>query len=143
MFGGSRLAELHESIPQEVTDSNADTNYLKAINRLNNYFNPKRNVFFEDYVFSKAKQEENETIESYVARLKVLARSCEYTAEDREIVKHVIKTCRSSKLRGKLLEDENLDLAKVIKYGRTHDNVKAQVKFYEGKDDSVVENNKL
>jgi len=132
LIGGSRLFELHRSLPQTVTDATADTEYKKALSRLNTYFNPKRNKVYENFMFSQARQNKAETIEQYVTRLRGLSRYCEFTNEDDEIVKHVVQSCFSKDLRMRFLEKDDLKINQLQKKGRTFENVRFQVEAFDG-----------
>ncbi|CAF1025218.1 unnamed protein product, partial [Brachionus calyciflorus] len=139
LFGGSRLFEIHESLPEAVTDEVADTNFKKAVHRLNNYFNPKRNKVFETFIFSQAKQEKSETIDQYVTRLRALSKYCEFNDADEEIMKQVIRTCISKELRKRFLERDNLNLKEMLNLGRTYDSVRSQLEVFDGKNESREE----
>lgn len=68
LLAGPRVEEIHGTLGEAVTlptDSPEDA-FTKAAARLNAYFKPKRNHMMEKFNFRTAKQEESETIETYV-----------------------------------------------------------------------------
>ena len=97
LLGGARLFEIHDTLPVEIpiadTESVGNTEYKKAVYRLNKYFNPKKNKVIEQFKFSQARQERYEAIDQYVTRLRVLAKFCEFHSTYHEIVRQVIQTC--------------------------------------------------
>ena len=64
---GARLEEIHSTLPEQVPNS-LNSEFEKAMHRLERYFNPKRNSTIEIFKFCKAKQAVTETIEQYVTR---------------------------------------------------------------------------
>ena len=79
--------------------------YDKAIEALDTYFNPAVNVPYERHMFRRMSQEESETIDQFVTRLKQKSLSCDYGESSDELIRdQVIDKCRSVALRRKLLE---------------------------------------
>ena len=52
----------------------------KSLEALENYFKPSRNLVYERYVFYTCKQQSEESVQSYVTRLRKLDSSREYGA---------------------------------------------------------------
>ena len=59
----------------------------KCLEALENYFKPGRNLVYERYVFNTCVQQSEETIQSYVTRLRKLAATCEYGALTDELIR--------------------------------------------------------
>ena len=66
-------------------DFDADANPAEDVNRmpdvltkLDNYFNPRRNLVYEWYVFMSMNQSDCEPIDMFVKRLKLQAKKCEF-----------------------------------------------------------------
>jgi hypothetical protein len=135
LVGGSRLEEIHSTLPEETPDT-VNTNYKKAIHRLTQYFNPKRNTTIEIFKFCQAKQTNEETVEQFVTRLRLLSTYCEFADVNKEIVKQVIQTCTSKKLRRDLLKTDDIELTKLLKISRANDTVEAQARLIEQQDDT-------
>lgn len=51
---------------------------VKTLESLEAYFKPAENVIYERYVFSCCKQEEGESIDNFVTRLREKAAACDY-----------------------------------------------------------------
>ena len=52
----------------------------KCLEALESYFKPCRNLVYERYVFYTCVQQSEESVQSYITRLRKLAASCEYGA---------------------------------------------------------------
>ena len=78
---------------QEVfsTLSTADGTCAAALNSLNAYFATKANIRYEHYLFRQSSQEQHETIDVFVMRLKKLAATCEFTDIDDVIIDQSLK----------------------------------------------------
>ena len=48
------------------------------MHRLTTYFNPKRNTTIEIFKFCQTRQTNEETVEQFVTRLRLLATNCEF-----------------------------------------------------------------
>ena len=59
----------------------------KCLEALENYFKPSRNVVYERYIFNTCIQQSEESVQSYVTRLRKLAASCEYGALTDELIR--------------------------------------------------------
>ena len=135
LLAGTRVYEIHETLPVEIpsTVTVADNLFDKACHRLNAYFTPKRNRMMEQFNFANTKQGVSENIETYVTRLRVLAKYCEFADQDREIMTQVVLRCYSSKLRRELLKVTDLKMVRLLELGRIHDTLKDQVDKVEGR----------
>ena len=70
---------------------------------------------FESYRFHVRTQSQAETIDTYVAELRKLARGCNFgDQEDRMIRDRILVGCKSDHVREKLLEDSELTLRKAL-----------------------------
>ena len=92
------------------TLSDTGTDYDTALAKLNEYFEPKKNIPFERHAFRQAAQESHESIDAYVTRLRSLAKSCEYDKVDEMIRDQVVDKCASNNLRRRLLRETDLTL---------------------------------
>lgn len=65
-----------------------DRNNVEAcITTLENYFKPHRNVVYERYVFNSCEQNQGESVDSYITRLRKLASSCEFGTLTDELIR--------------------------------------------------------
>lgn len=67
--------------------------------KLSDYFEPKKNVQYQIYMFRKTVQQPNENLDTYCTGLRILAKNCEFADIDREIKARVIQNCSSTRLR--------------------------------------------
>jgi hypothetical protein len=102
-----------DPIPADADEAVVNV-YTIAKKALDNHFNPKRNAEFERYTFRSVTQNASETIDAYQARLRTLAKHCEFADTDAEIKSHIILSCRSSRLRRRALTDSTLTLQQLI-----------------------------
>ena len=95
---GEEVQDLFETLTNTVTT------YAHAIDKLNEYFAPKKNIAFERHVFRQSKQEEDETVDNFIVRLSKLSISCDFSELQKEDMIHdqVVDCCRSTDLRKKL-----------------------------------------
>ena len=128
-YAGPRVDEIFDTL----SDVGEDTDYDKAVDALNKYFNPKSNSLYETYVFRQAKQENNESLDQFVTRLRQLAQKCKFHDIDREILTQVIMNCASPKLRRQALcKGEDLTLQRLLEIGRSLEASEQQADALEG-----------
>ena len=115
---GPQTQEIFETLGVEE-----DATYDQSIQVLDNHFVVQRNVSFERTVFHAARQNNGESIEQYVTRLRTLAQYCDYgNRTDENIRDQVVSTFRSSNLRKILLSTPDLTLVRLRELGRTQEN---------------------
>ena len=90
---------------------------MRAVERLTNYFSPKKNIEYEVHMFRQVKQMSGETIDRFHTRLRKLAKTCEFTDVEREIKTQIIQGCLSQRLRRRALR-ETISLTQLLDYGR-------------------------
>ena len=86
-YAGEDLCDILNTLPD--TRDNPEG----AIQALNTYFTPKKNLTFETYTFRKMHQHSDETLDTYVTRLRQKASNCEFTNVSREIINHIVEGC--------------------------------------------------
>ena len=64
-FAGADVQEIFETLPDTEED------YKTALEKLNELFNPTKNIAFERHVFKQATQSAKESVDSFVIRLKL------------------------------------------------------------------------
>ena len=97
----------------------SDTPFEETERVLTDYFAPQRNVEYEVFVFRQAAQHTDETLDTFNARLRQLAKNCNFPKTDREVRSQIIQKCLLSKVREKGLSDTDIALAHLLKYGHT------------------------
>ena len=79
-------------------------------------------------MFRSMTQQDGETVDQFIARLRKQAQNYNFLDPDVDIRDQVIDKCRSSVLRRKLLRKENLTLTKVQEVARAMEAVDVQAK---------------
>ena len=87
------------------------------MDKLINYFAPKKCKEFEIYKFRQATQEANEPTDTFHTRLRKLSENCKFDSNDKEIGSQIIQGCDSTRLRRKALRDD-MTLDTLIKEAR-------------------------
>ena len=91
----------------------------EAKTSLNGYFAPKRNVVAGRYRFRSRAQKADESFNAYLTSLRELVKSCDFgTLEEEMIRDQIVEKCSSQTLKQKLLQQEDLDLAKTVRIKR-------------------------
>ena len=133
IFQGLVVAVVAEDVELAVNNE-----YINAQTALNEYFNPKRNVEFEIYTFRLARQRADETTDSYHARLRILAKYCEFVNLDSEIKSHIIQTFTSSRLRSRVLTEPEMTLANLLIIARAMESIGRPTKVIESGNTQAV-----
>ena len=88
-------SELYQAgeVTQEIFDTLEETgdDYKTAIEKLDEYFTPKKNVDYEIFQFRQAKPNNGETTDQFATRLRKLAAHCEFHDLDQEIKTAIIQ----------------------------------------------------
>lgn len=94
---------------------------VKAIlDALEAYFKPVRNVIYKRYVFGCCKQEEEESIDNFVTRLREKAATCDYGGLKDEMIRDkIVLGITNEGTRRRLLSEKNLTLLTAIEKCRT------------------------
>nr|XP_039271121.1 uncharacterized protein K02A2.6-like [Styela clava] len=129
-FAGPEVFDLYENLPAPPNADENDNVYANTVKKLDNYFVPKINIDFECDVFRNAKQKFGENIDTYVARLRKLAVTCNFTDADREIKQQVISGGCDSRVREKALQ-QRMSLRELLDYAKSLEQAKQQTKQIE------------
>ena len=132
-----RALLLHLAGPevQEVFETLSDTgdDYATALEKLDAYFKPQKNIPFERHMFRQAAQDPSETMDTYVTRLKRLVQTCDYgTLSNEMILDQVLEKCYSTRLRRRLLREETLTLDVILRIARALEASGRQAQQIEG-----------
>ena len=127
--------EVFDTLPEppaenvDGDDEATPTEYEVAMRKLDCYFLPKINEPFERHMFRGLFQEEEETVDQFLTRLRRQSDNCGWDNPDAAIRDQVIDTCMSVLLRRKLLErGTDLTLSRVQDIARTLEAVEIQVR---------------
>ena len=121
-FAGVEVFELCQHLPPATVQGDV---YAQLVSQLDTYFIPKKNIDFECDVFRRALQEEGETMDVYVARLRKLASTCEFADVDRELRQQIITGVRDAKVREKALQ-KRLTLQELLDQAKSAEQAKRQ-----------------
>ena len=133
-YAGPEVDEIFDTLP----DTGDDNDYATAVEKLNGYFSPQKNIAYEVYNFRQTKQKDGESLGSFHTRLRQLAKTCEFGDIDKEIKEHIILTCSSNSLRRRALR-ENLTLEALLKLGRALELSETQARQVEKTESDVNE----
>ena len=113
---GSRVREIF----RQLTDTGEDTDYQRAVGKLNDYFEPQENRLYEVYQFRQTKQRPGETLDQFHTRLRILSQTCEFAADslDFELMIQIVIGGRSNRLRKQALRDPKVTLQDLLLEGR-------------------------
>ena len=132
---GPRVREIFRQLP----NTGEAKDYKKAVEKLTEYFEPQKNKLYEVYKFRQATQQSKETIDQFHTRLRSLAQSCEFTAEDMDfqIMLQIVIGGSSTRLRKMALRDPKLTLNDLLLEGRRAEMSAYQAAEMEKKTDDV------
>ena len=143
-----RLATLRSSMGRECLQILLNLNLPKEDKRkidkcleaLESYFKPSRNLVYERYVFNTCVQQSEESVQSYVTRLRKLAAFCEYGALTDELIRgRLVIGLKNQGDEVRPLREKSLDLKKAIKMCTTREIVSQQIKTIVGAGDNKTE----
>ena len=110
---GEAMLDIFEQLDNTGTDLDG------AITALRNKFKESQNRLFNIHKFRSIKQGNDETWDSFIAKLRAEGEHCDFPAGwlDTEILMAMIENGKSKRVRRKLLQDQ-LTLAEALKYAR-------------------------
>ena len=90
------VQELYETLTDPGTDTfeeDTTTEYEETLRTLNAYFVTKLNEPYERHAFRSMTQQEGETVDQFIARLRKQAQNCNFNDPDVDIRDQVIDNC--------------------------------------------------
>ena len=100
-YGGANLSDIYYTLASED-----DKEYQQVKEKLEAHFEPKVNVTFETYNFRQLAQEQDESVDKFVTRLREAANRCDFHDKEREIKDQIVQKCFSDRVRRKALREE-------------------------------------
>ena len=86
-------------------------NPKEILEKLESYFKPKRNIIYKISVFFSCDQESNETIDAYLASLRRLASSCEFSQLEEELIRdRIVLGIKDGGIQACMLREPSLTL---------------------------------
>lgn len=105
---------------------------IKVLQVLGDFCFGQTNVFYERYTFNKREQEVNETIDSYVAALRTLVKTCKFEDLKEEMIRdRILLGIRDNHTRKKLLQEKGLDLHRCVDICRANEKSSSQLSAIE------------
>lgn len=140
VLGGSALQETFYNLPGASVEPEKDVNVFEvAISKLDEYFLPKQNTTFERHIFRLMQQDEGESFEKFLNKLRGQAAKCKFDKPDDHIIDQILEKSLSSELRKKMLTmGDDITLDKVITTATTLEIVNYQLDNYEQKDKNKI-----
>ena len=106
---------------------------------LRKHFSPERNVLYECYLFHSAEQQQNETVDQYVLRLRHLAESCKFAALHDEMLRYrLVLGCSDKAARARLFREKECNLQRAIEALRISEATQEQLKCISGPEEDAV-----
>ena len=106
-YAGEEINDIFETLP----DIGEEKNYQA-------HFAHTASLEFSIYCFGQAKQQPNETLNTFHTRLQQLAMPCSFTDNDKEVKTQIIQACTSRKLRRSALQHPEWSLSNLLSSGR-------------------------
>nr|CAI5825098.1 unnamed protein product [Callosobruchus analis] len=101
-FGGTALQEIYYNLPGAHIEPSAEVDVFEvAIEKLNQYFLPKQSKVYQRHIFRLLQQEEGETFEKFMIRLRNQAEKCGFDRSkiDEHLIDQITEKCTSMELR--------------------------------------------
>ena len=109
--------EMVEVIETNITDTG--TTMQAILDKVTEFLQPRQNVAFDRFEFWGCVQGQDETIDSWLTRLRTRSENCEFGDLRNTMIRdQMIAGCRSPVLRKQLLREENPTLENVLKTAR-------------------------
>ncbi|XP_011859079.1 PREDICTED: uncharacterized protein LOC105556593 [Vollenhovia emeryi] len=99
----------------------ADKKFEDVVKTVTAHFKPKPSEAMERCNFHRARQEANESIAEYAARLKKLSLHCNFDNLKTALRDQLVCGIKDTEIRVKLFEDESLDYDKALKTAIAHE----------------------
>lgn len=123
---GEEALEVYETFVWTVDSESRKLE--KVLEKFEKYCIPRSNVLFETYRFSSRKQNEGESIDSFVTALRRLADGCAFQDKDRRIRDQVVLALRDDRIRERILREPDPNLQKVVEIVRATETAEYQLR---------------
>ncbi|UYV72089.1 hypothetical protein LAZ67_9001784, partial [Cordylochernes scorpioides] len=120
--------------------NNADKNNLSIVkDKFNDYFSPKLNTTIERFKFNQMKQNEDESFNDFLTRIKLQIANCKYAVMSDELLKdRIVVGIINNEIRERLLSEADLDLEKATQICIACENATNQMKHVLSDSDKQV-----
>ncbi|KAL1466016.1 hypothetical protein MTO96_043002, partial [Rhipicephalus appendiculatus] len=133
MIAGPAVIDVYNTLDFGEAAPGADRSQVLSVvlEKLDNYFAPRRNEVYSRYLLRCRKQEKDEPSDSFLTDLKTRAKDCNFEGQrDKMIRDQVIFGIHNEDVRMKLLELEDPTLEKVAKVCAVHESSAKQLKTF-------------
>ena len=128
--GGRELLDIYNTLP---IDDEKKKDYKNLLDELHKYFEPKKYVTYERYLFNSRVQQPDENIDNFVTDLRKRAKNCNFgTLKDELIRDRIICGICNEQLRGRLLRHGDSTLEEVVQLCRAQEASAEQLKELSG-----------
>lgn len=129
-FIGEKAHEIFLTLPEPENPNALTQQYELAKLKFSQYFVQKPNIEFEIYQFRQSKQQPEETIDQFYARLLKLSTHCEFTDVNKEIKSQIILATINTDLRKYALR-ESPTLEQLLNQAKILESTKRQLSIME------------
>ena len=134
---GEDLVDIEDSLPDPQAGESDDV-YTILIRKIDKHFMLKKNKDFARFQMSELKQESHERLADYYAKIREIAKKCEYgTHENDSIRDHLIRTMLNHRIRSKAIR-ENWSLDKILSEAALEEETEQQAKAISKKVDAAL-----
>ena len=117
-YAGEHVYGIYDTFSDEQKGGDDEAGYQTLKASFTTYFEPKKNIDYETFVFRQAKQEKGENVDAFCTRLRKLAATCDFGNSEREIKSQILVGCSSARLRRRALR-EDMTLTDLLKHARS------------------------
>ena len=137
-YAGEEVFDIYDTFTPAKKGGEDEAGFKTLVQSLAEHFEPKKHLDYEILKFRQARQEPNESMDSYVTRLRLLAATCEMGDNlERELKTQILQTCTSRRICRKAIRDE-MTLDKILEYARSMEVADAQAKVVEAEREGNV-----
>lgn len=102
--------------------------YTEVIKAFDDFCKPKKNPVYERFVLNQRKQKEGEPFDTFLMDIKRLARTCEFGANENEMLRdRIVWGVHDQKLQLRLIEKNDLTYDQAVEMARQSESTKEQV----------------
>ena len=137
---GEEAQEVYDTFKFDTEDGQSTAMVFdKVINMFDKYCTPKKNLTLERFHFMKAVQNNGESVDQFVIRLKTLSKSCEFGELEESLVKdRLVVGIIGDSVRERLLGEDNLSLERAIQICKSAELVRTQASELRGESASEI-----
>ena len=134
---GRRGQDIRDTFEFETDKDDEDIVTVRMLfQKFEQYCRPKKNLIVEGHRFLTRNQEQSETIDQYVTKLKTLAASCEWgNLKDDLICSRIVSGIVSTRVRERLLRKPELKLTRAIEICQANELSLRQLKLFDDNKD--------